>query len=57
MNFLRYFSGHYGSAKLNKALGIEDNPQNSITHKILEELEAEGKLEQHYNKGFRYKSD
>ena len=52
-NFLMYFSGHCGSAKLNQALGIKDNLQNSKTHKILEEMVEEGKLEQCHSKGFR----
>ncbi len=56
MTFLEYFSGHFGSAKLNKALGIEDNDHNSKTHAILQELEKEGKVEQCHNKGFRYKN-
>ena len=56
MDFLKYFSGHFGSAKLNKALGIPDNDKNWITHQILQELESEGKVEQSKDKkGFRWK--
>ena len=57
MNFLKYFSGHFGSAKLNQALGIQDNSQNSKTHKVLEELREEGLLEQCHDKGFRWKQN
>ena len=55
MDFLTYFSGHFGSAKLNKALGIPDNDKNWKTHDILIELEREGKVEQFKKKGFRWK--
>lgn len=54
LTFLQYFSGHFGARKLNKALGIEDNDSDSKTHKILEKLAGEGKVEQSLDKkGFR----
>ena len=54
LTFLQYFSGHFGARKLNKTLGIEDNPSDSKTHKILEKLAGEGKVEQSQDKrGFR----
>ena len=54
MTYLRFHSGYMGSARINQALGIDDNISNSATHAILKELEDEGKLEQSHNsKGFR----
>ena len=54
MTFLRCFSGHYGSVKINNALGIKNDSHGGSTHAILKKLMAEGKLEQSQDKkGFR----